>query len=117
MILIKAALSIFALAVIGRSYLRLSLPQSAGWPLPEKLALSWLIGAGVLGWMASLSLLLSGRVPASLFALFGLVVLVDAAIHYRSILSFRFFRPSIQYQAFPCSWEFTKYHSTRTIRG
>jgi len=95
MLLIKAALSIIALAVIGRSYLRLLPPQSTSWPLPEKWGLSWLIGAGVFGWMANLSLLLAGRVPALLWALFGSVVLVDATIHYRSIWSFRPFRPSI----------------------
>jgi hypothetical protein len=67
--LIKAALSIIALTIIGRSCLRLLLALSAGRqssesPAPkwvENLALSWLIGAGVLGWMAHLALLLSGR--------------------------------------------------------
>ncbi|MGE0129530.1 MAG: hypothetical protein AB7U82_15745 [Blastocatellales bacterium] len=87
--LIKAALSTIFLAIIGRSYLRLSLPQSTGWPLSEKLALSWLIGAGVLGWMTHVSLLLSGRVSAAVWLIFGMVLVVDAAIHYRSILTFR----------------------------
>jgi hypothetical protein len=94
--LIKAALSIIALTIIGRSCLRLLLAQSKDQhslesPSPkrvENLALSWLIGVGVLGWMAHLSLLLSGRVFALLWILFGLVVLIDAAIHYRFILSY-----------------------------
>ncbi len=91
--LIKVALSIIALTIIGRSCLRLLLRFSKGshslemkWV--ETLALSWLIGAGVLGWMAHIALLITGRVYGLLWILFGVVVLIDAAFNYRKILSF-----------------------------
>ena len=44
--------------------------------------------AGVLGWMAHIALLITGRVYGLLWILFGVVVLIDAAFNYRKILSF-----------------------------
>src|SRR5262249_54895644 len=96
MMIIKAALSMIVLAIIGRSYLRLLAPRSPGRPLFENLALSWLVGASALGWMTHVSLLFIGRVHALLWVLFGAVVIVDAAIHYRSILSFKLSLPGFR---------------------
>src|SRR5262249_32792350 len=62
-------------------------PRSEARARPERIALSWLVGAGVLGWMTHLALLLVGRAPAWIWALFSSVILIDAAIHFRSIFT------------------------------